>query len=104
MLVAQGQMLLTSAKFKLLLCLLSVIEQQRQGDWCKGNCCICVYVWLYPCHRCVQGWWTWEGSRSSCPKPQRVFWITALGMWYPRGITGLCILVAILREKKQENS
>lgn len=49
MLIPQDQMLLASAKFKFLLCSLSVIKRHRQGGWCKENSVavhLCSYIAL----------------------------------------------------------
>lgn len=65
---------------------------------------VCAPVLLCVCHRCVQGCWTWEGSSSSCSKPQCTFQVVTLRMRYPWGMTGICILLDILRQKKQQHS
>lgn len=90
MLVPQDQMLLTSAKFKFLLCLLSVIKQHRQGDWCEGNCHVCPFVFIYcsvsATGVCEAGRHGKEaGAPASCPQPQCTFQTRCAGDEVPMG-------------------
>lgn len=62
------------------------------------------HILLCWCQRCGQGWQTYEGKRSSCLKLQCTFPMAMLAMRCPWGIKGLCILLPILRQKKQLNS